>query len=275
MSFAEYKDFDKIARDAHTEGYETNYSLTVNAQGSSGLNLSTKTSYGAGISVFPALISAKYEHPGGFSLHNFECAGCNDVKVEASLNNLAPGLSLKLNSDHVHSASIGAVYKNKFATVGADFDILTHSSLKSTVLGGSNGILAGASGTFGVGKRFEVQDYSAAIGYAPNDALFVGLQANNKLSEFNASCFYQIQPKLSVSALVDYVPKDPSNGIKASIGAATNVADCMVKVKVNNDAKVNASVQREFPKKLTVNAAVEVDVHKLESYKFGVSASLG
>lgn len=275
MSFPEYKDFDSSARDAHTEGYDTDYSLKVNSQGPCGLGLSTTTNYGPGVSVFPSTLSVAWKHKSGFAVDNLEIAGCNDIKVETSLKNLAPGLLIKYAGDKSGAGAVGAVYSHNLATVSADFDIASCSGLNVSALGGAKGFTAGASAGFGVGSKFEVRDYSAALGYAPKEGVFAGIQANNKLSEFNASLLYQIQPSISVSALVDYVPKATEGPVKVSVGTCADAAGCQVKLKANNDGLLNASVQRAFPKNLSLTAAAGVDAKNMQNYNFGLTATLG
>jgi len=275
MSFPEYKDFDKIARDLHSDGYDIEYSLKLNSQGPFGVSVSTSTEYGPGVSVFPTRLSTAWEHSSGFAINKLEIGSSHDVKLETSLKNVAPGLLLRFAGEKIGTGILGAVYSHKVATINADIDLTSCSAVSIAALGGSQGFTAGASAGFGFGGKFEVLDFSTALGYTPKDGVFAGVQAKAKLSEFNASVLYTVRPNVAVTALVDFVPKVVDAPVKVSLGTSALVAGCQVKVKASNDGLINASVQREFPKNLVINAAAAVNARDLRSYSFGVTATLG
>lgn len=201
-------------------------------------------------------------------------AGCDKIKLDTSLTGLMPGLKLEFKGAAASSGNLGVVYKHQFATVATDLDIAGFSAANASVIGGANGIQAGVAAKFALGGKFEVKDFSAALAYKPSDSLFAGLGANKKFTEFNVALKYNVKPQLTLAALVDVVPKQSSH--KFNIGAEYSCnADTTVKLKVNNDGVINASVKQQLPKSLEVVGAAEFDTRDTSKINFGVSATLG
>jgi len=273
MSFSLFKDFDKCAKDLINDDFDTKTSLKVKSEGPSNVSLTTTTDYNPGASVLPTKVNFKWAHESGFAVDKLEIASCEKVTLETSLVGVAPGLKLEFKGVDNSSGTLGLVYKHKLATIASDLDIVGFSSTKASVLGGANGVLAGASADFDINKC-DIKDYAAGIAYSPCCGVFAGLKATKKFTEFNSSIHYKVNPKLSVAAMVDYVPKKSTHGFK--IGAAYKCCpETSVKVKVDNDLVVKASVKQELPKKLVVVGAAEVDVRNPGKLNFGVTATLG
>lgn len=215
----------------------------------------------------------KWAHESGFAIDKFEMAGRDKVKLETSLTGLAPGLKLDFKGAAASSGNLGVTYKHKLATVTTNLDIAGFSSLYTTVLGGSNGFVAGAGVNCNLAGKFDVKDFSSAVAYSKGP-IFAGVGANKKFTEFNASLKYDVKPEISIAALVDVVPKSSSH--KFNIGAAyTCCPNTTIKVKVNNDGVINASVKQQLPQKLSVVGAVEFDTRNTSSINFGVTSTLG
>jgi hypothetical protein len=224
--------------------------------------------------AFTSKAAFKWAHASGFAVDKLEIAGCNKVKLETSLTGLAPGLKLDFKGAAASSGNLGVTYKHQLATITTNLDIAGFSSLSTTVLGGSKGVLAGASVNCNLAGKFDVKDFSAALAYNHNDSIFVGVGANKKFSEFNASLKYNVKPTIAVAALVDVVPKTSSH--KFNIGAeyACN-PNTTLKFKVNNDGVINASAKQQLPNKLSMVGAVEFDTRNTSSINFGVTSTLG
>lgn len=216
----------------------------------------------------------KWAHASGFAVDKLEIAGRDKVKLETSLTGLAPGLKLDFKGAAASSGNLGITYKHQMATVTTNLDIAGFSSLSTSVWGGAKGISAGAAVDCNLAGKFDIKNFSAALAYQPNDAIFVGVGANKKFSEFNASLKYNVKPTISVAALVDVVPKSSSHkfNIGAEYGCNPNTT---VKVKVNNDGVINASVKQKLPNKFNVVGAVEFDTRNTSSISFGINSTLG
>jgi len=275
MSLSVYKDLDKSTRDIFSDDFDTKFTLKVKSEAPAGVAVTTTTDCNCGSSPFTSKVSLKWAHEtSGFVVDKLEIAGRDKVKLETSLSNLAPGLKLEFKGSCASSGNLGAIYKHQLATIATDLDIAGFSSANVSVLGGSNGILAGASANLALAGKFEVKDFSTAIAYKPSANIFAGIVANKKFSEFNAALQYQVKPNLTVAALVDVVPKSSSHKINfaANFNCCPNTS---VKVKVNNDGLINASVKHQLPKKLTVVGAAEFDTRNTSTFNFGVTATLG
>jgi len=274
MSLSVYKDLDKSTRDIFSDDFDTKYSLKVKSEAPAGVAVTTTTDCNCGSNAFTSKVSLKWAHEtSGFVVDKLEIAGRDKVKLETSLSNLAPGLKLEFKGSCASSGVLGAIYKHQLATIATDLDIASFSAANVSVLGGANGILAGASANLALAK-FEVKDFSAALAYKPNASIFAGVVANKKFTEFNAALQYQVKPNLTLAALVDVVPKSSSHKINfaANFNCCPNTS---VKVKVNNDGFINASVKHQLPKKLTVVGAAEFDTRNTSTINFGVTATLG
>jgi len=272
MSFVEYKDFDKVPRDALKDDFDTKFALKVKAEAPAGVLVTANTEYNAGAAVFPGKLNFKWAHD-KFSIDKLEISSCDKITLESSLA-VAPGLSLELKGVDKCAGTLGAVYKHQYATIASDLDIAGFSTLKASVLGGAHGVVGGGSANFTLGDKFDVKDFSAALGCAPCDGVFAGVKASNKFSELNGSVQCKIKPNISASALVDFVPK--TSEYKVNIGVAYKCnANTALKVKVNNLGVVNMSVKQQLPSKLSVVGAAAVDVKKLDTFAFGVTATLG
>lgn len=276
MSFPQYSDFGREAKEAHDSDYDTDFTVRVNTPGPYGVNISTTTSCNPGSTgAFATSVNLNWAHPSGLTIDNLELTSCDKVDVQASLTNLAPGLTLKLNGGKAGNCNLGAVYNHQFATVAADVDVSGFSSMNTSVLGGSKGLLVGASASFGVKGGFEVNNYSAALGWAPQKGSFAGVQVNNKLAEVSATLQHGVRPDLTLTAAIDHNLKSSSS--RGSVGATYDCCkNCAIRVKFDSEGMINAAVKREFPaKKFTLGAAAAVDAKNLQSYNFGVTASLG
>jgi len=272
MPFVEYKDFDKVPRDALKDDFDTKFALKVKSQAPYGVSVTSTTEYSPGTAAFPGKVNLKWAHD-KFSVDKLEVSSCDKITLESSLA-LAPGLNLEFKGVDKSAGTLGAVYKHQYATIASDLDIAAFSTLKASVLGGAHGVVGGASANFALGNKFEVRDYSAALGYTPCEGVFAGVKATNKLSEFNGALQCKIKPNLAASALVDFVPK--TSEVKATVGVAYRCNEkTHLKLKLNNLGAVSVSVKQQFPNSLSVVGAAGVDVKKLESYSFGVTATLG
>lgn len=273
MSFPEYKDFAKCVRDEHEEGFDTDITLAVNSKGPCGVGLTTTTAYAPGASVLGTKLEANWEHSCGFAIDKLEIAGCNDIHVESSFKNAIPGVTFNFAGDKGGSGVIGAVYAHNLATISTDVDVCSLST-QASVLGGAKGVSVGASVMLGVKGGVNLNNYSAAVGYSPHDAVFAGIQANNKFADLNGGVRVKL-PQATLSAMVDYNTKVSEGACKASVAAAMEAAGCQIKVKANNVGVVNAAVTREFPRNMSVTAAAAVDIRNPQSYDFGIKATLG
>ena len=174
--------------------------------------------------------------------------------------NVAPGLTFNFKGVNTSDANLSAVYEHKIATITSELDIAGFSQLNTSVLGGSHGVQAGAALSMGLGSKCEVNDYSAAIGYKPeNDKFFVGVKANNKFADLNTALMYNVKPDLSVSALVDFTPKTGAHSFNVGLGYQF-CSGYGMKLKASNTGTVSASVKKQLPNKLTVVGAAGVDV---------------
>lgn len=273
MSMPLYKDLDKCTRDIFSDDFDTKCSLKVKSEAPAGVALTTTTDCPCG-GPMTSKVSAKWAHPSGFSVDKLEMAGCDKVKLETSLTGLAPGLKLEFKGACSGAGNLGVIYKHAAATVAADLDIAGFSGGSASVLGGAQGILAGASANFAFGGKFDVTDFSVGIGYKPSCCVYAGVVANKKASEFNSALHYKVNKALSVAALVDVVPKDSTHRFNlATTYACTDTTT--VKVKVNNDGVINASVKTKLPKALTVVGAAAFDTRNTSSFNAGVTATLG
>ena len=226
-----------------------------------------------GTAVFPSKVNLKWAHHSGFSIDKLEVSSCEKVNIETSLTGVAEGLKFDFKGNDSSLGTVGAVFKHKLATVATELDISGFSFLKASAIGGSNGVSAGAAATFALGNKFAVSDYSAALGWK-NDSVFVGLKANNKLADFNTFVQYQAKPNLGVNAQIDVTPKASAHNVTVGVSykCCENIS---TKAKFSSNGLINASLKKNFPNKLSVVGAVGVDVHKLEAYNFGVTATLG
>jgi len=274
MSQPLYKDFDKSARDLFSDDFDTKNSIKVKSAAPAGVTLTTTTDCSCGASAFSSKVAAKWAHASGFAVDKFEVAGCDKVKLETSLTGLAPGLKFDFKGASASSGNLGVTYKHANASVATNLDIAGFSSASASVLGGANGFTAGVAGNFALAGKFDVKDFSAVVGYAPNATLFTGVGASKKFTEFNVSLKFDVKPEITIAALADIVPKTSSH--KFQIGAAyTCNPDTTVKVKVNSDGVINASVKQKCQKKFEVIGAAEFDTRNTSSIKFGVNATLG
>jgi len=274
MSFAEYKDFEKSVKDAIKDDYDAKFTFKTKSEGPHDISVTTTTEYLPGTAVFPSKISAKWAHVSGFSLDKLEMSSCEKMTVETSLTGVVEGLKFDFKGTDAATGTVGAVYKHKFATVSSELDISGFSFLKASVLGGSNGVLAGASASCSLGSKFAATDYSAALGWKPTDAVFVGLKANNKFADLNSYFQCQVKPNIGVHGQLDFTPK--TNAHNVIFGVTYKCCDSTsMKAKVSASGNINASVKKNFPNKLSVVGSVGVDVHKLDTAAFGVTATLG
>ena len=226
-------------------------------------------------SAFSSKVSGKWAHPSGFNVDKLEFAGKDKIKLETSLTGLAPGLKLEFKGASAGSGNLGSVYKHSAATVTTDLDIAGFSCASASVVSGSKGFLAGASANFALAGKFEVKDFSAGFGYQPSSNVYAGVVGNKKFSEFNAALQYGVKPNLTIGALVDVVPKSSSHKFNIATSYVCN-PNTTVKVKVNSDGLINASVKQQCPgKKFTVVGAAQFDTRNTSALGFGVTASLG
>ncbi len=234
------------------------------------------SSFTTGTSAFPAKLSASWAHASGFSIDKLETDSGN-LSLEASVSNLSPGLKFIFAGDRAGSKNLGLVYQHKLATLSTDVDVANWNNANISFLGGSNGFLVGGATNLALGGKFELKNYSAALGWTPKENVFVGVQANNKFADFNGSIAYRVQPKLSISALIDFAPKATSDALKVSISSIWDCCDNHnIKLKVNNDGLLNIAATRVFPKeKFTVTGAAAVDTSNPSGYKVGFTATLG
>lgn len=269
MSLPVFKDFDKATRDIFGDDFDTKNTLKVKSAAPGDVTLTTNTD----CSAFTSKVSAKWAHASGFSVDKLEFAGKDQVKLETSLTGLAPGMKLDFKGASAGSGVLGMTYKHKLATFATDVDVAGFSALNASVVGGSKSIQAGASVNCALSK-FEVKDFAVALGYAPNSDLYAGVVANKKLSEFNAAVHYAVKPNLTIGALCDVVPKASSPKFNIATSYVCN-PNTTVKVKVNSDGLINASVKQQLPKKFSVVAAAQFDTRNTSSINFGVTAALG
>jgi len=269
-----FKDFDKDVRDIFADNWDVKNSIKVKSAAPAGVSLTTTTDCSCGASSFTTKASVKWAHQSGFAVDKFEVAGCDKVKLETSLTGLAPGLKLDFKGASASSGNLGVTYKHQLATIAANLDIAGFASASASVLGGSNGVLAGASANFAIGNKFDVKDYSAALAYKPSKAIFVGVAANKKFNEVNVAAKYDIKPELTIAALADVVLKTSSHKFNIAAEYTCN-PDTTVKFKVNNDGVINASVKQQCKSKFEVIGAAEFDTRNTSSIKFGVNATLG
>jgi len=274
MSLPLYKDFDKSTRDIFDDDFDTKYSLKVKSEAPSGVTLTTTADCNCEEGTMTSKLSMKWAHSSGFSLDKLELAGCNKLKMETSLVGLAPGLKLEFKGASAATGNLGVIYKHALATVATDLDIAGFSAANASVLGGSNGILAGASANFALGNKFDVKDFGAALAYTRPCGLFAGISSAKKFSEFNASLQYKVNPSITVAALVGFVPKTQAHNFNVAATYSCN-ANTDIKVKVNNSGVISASVKQQLPKKFTVVGAAQVDTKDVSKVNFGVTATLG
>jgi hypothetical protein len=274
MALPEYKNFEKCVKDLIADDYDTKIQLKTKSEGPADISITTTTEYSAGTAVFPSKVNLKWAHKSGFAVDKFEMSSCDKATLETSLSGVVEGLKLDFKGTDATNGVVGSTYKHKLATVTSELDVSGFSYLKASLLGGSNGVLAGASANFALGNKFAVNDYSAAFGWKPNDNIFVGLKANNKLADLNSYFLYQLKPNVGLHGQLDFTPKTSQHAL--TVGASYKCCESTsMKTKVNTSGLVNASVKKNFPNKLAVVGAVGLDVHKLDSVNFGVTATLG
>eukprot|EP01006_Ploeotia_vitrea_P020886 TRINITY_DN53200_c0_g1_i1.p1 TRINITY_DN53200_c0_g1~~TRINITY_DN53200_c0_g1_i1.p1 ORF type:complete len:270 (-),score=2.31 TRINITY_DN53200_c0_g1_i1:62-871(-) len=269
MSLPVYADLDKNTRDIFNDDFDTKCSLKVKSEAPCGATLTTNTD----CCGFSSKVSGKWAHSSGFAVDKLEFAGKDKIKLESSLTGLAPGMKLEFKGASANTGNLGMTYKHKLATVTTDLDIAGFSTANASVLGGSNGVLAGASAKFALAGKFEVKDFSAGFGYQRSN-MFAGVVANKKFGEFNAAFHYAVKPNLTIAALCDIVPKASSHKFNIGTEYVCN-PNTTVKVKANSDGVINASVKQKFPKKFTVVGAAQVEAKNISAVNFGVTATLG
>jgi len=302
MALPLFKDLTKSVKDLFSKDFETtSSSLEVKSEAPSGVMVTTTTkcecpkadagSCGAAKSCCDAnltgKVNLKWARPVGFSVDKLEFSGCKNVELETSLTGLAPGVKLEFKKACGKHTTIGAVYKHQLATAAADVDI-EHNKTNASVVGGSNGVLVGAALEVShAGGKFDLSDYSVALACNRPAGLFAGVSANRKFNLFNSAFQYEVNPALTVAALADYVPNDatftlkegdkkPKTKVQLAATYACN-PNTDVKVKVDNEGVVHASVKQRLPNKLTVVGAVTIKTSEIKSlnYGFGVAATLG
>jgi len=273
MSLPLYKDFDKCTRDLFSDDFDTKYSLKVKSEAPSGVALTTTTDCNCGDGSMSSKVSMKWAHSSGFTVDKLEMAGCNKIKMETSLTGVAPGLKLEFKGAS-GSGNLGVVYKHAMATVATDIDVVGFSSANASFVGGSNGIVAGANAAFTMAGKFGIKDYGVAIGYNQCCGLFAGVTASNKFTDFSTALKYKVNPSLTVAALVDITPATSTHKFNVATAYKCN-ADTDIKLKVNNDGVINASVKQQLPKKFVVVGAAEFDTKNLSKMNFGITATLG
>jgi len=273
-NFNQYKDFDKIVKDALNDDFESKYSLKVNSEAPKGISVTTTTECSAGSSAFPTKIALKYERD-GFALDKLELTGFQKGTVETSFSKIpnAPGLKLTFKGVDTTAGTLGAVYKHQYATVAADLDVVNFTNVNASVLGGAKGLLVGGSASFALGNNFEVKDFGGGVGYVPKPGIFLGVRSASKCTEVKGAFQYQIQPGLTASAMIDYFPKAATHG--ATAGVSYKCCDHVItKVRVNDVGGVSLSVKRSIDKFSCVGN-VTVDLKHPEAYALGVTATLG
>ena len=273
MSFPEFKDFDAAVQETLGGDFSTDCSLTVNTAAPAGVAMSTTTDLKS--SNFLTTTNFGWAHESGFAIDSLELASLQKVALATSVSGILPGLQLNFKGVDASATTLGMTYKHKLATISHELDIAGFSTMSASVMGGSNGILAGAGATFGLGGKFEVTDFSAAVGYAPKPEIFAGVKATNKFTELNTAFQYAIRPNLTLSALIDYAPSTGAH--KYSVGATHSCgkAGANFKMKINNEGVINASVKKALPNSLTVVGAASLDSRHLDTYTLGVTATLG
>lgn len=284
MSFPTYKDFDKSTSDALNDDFDTKFSLKVKAAAPAGVSLTTTTDLVCGASAFPTKLSAKWAHASGFSVDKLEMSGCGSCKLETSLDQLsfAPGLKLEFKGVCApgSTGSLGLIYKHALATgtLASDVDAGGPSTLRASVLGGAGGITAGGSVQLGLGGKGQgkpdLQDFSAALGWAPRAGIFAGLQANKKASEFRAALQYQLRPDLTVSALADFMPASSAH-LVSSVVSYRCCPSTSLKIKVGSAGSLAASVKHDLPSALSLVGAASVDLKNPQAFALGLTATLG
>jgi len=272
----QYKNFDKVARDALKDDYEKNLSLKVKTTTIHGVEVNSTIEHVPSIhNTFPSKVCLKWASPNGFAIDKFEMSSVEKGTLETSLNKIpnVPGLKLTFKGVDASNGTVGAIYKHSLATIASDLDVTNFSGLNASVLGGTNGFLAGGTVSVALGGKVEAKDYGAAIGYSQQN-VFVGVKSMNKFADFSGALHAQVKPGLDVSALVDFNPQTTAH--KVSAGISYQCTDLTTsKVKATSDGTVHASLKHCFPNNLVVNGAIGVDVQNPSAYSFGVSATLG
>jgi hypothetical protein len=195
------------------------------------------------------------------------------VVTETSLNNVAPNLKLEFKGDDKSKGDLGFIYKVPSVTFTGEIDLVNFSSTKGSVNSRYGSFLIGGNYELGLPSqesKFQINDYSAGLGYSLDKSLFVGLRANKKLSDFGLLFSYDAVKNLTVAGSLSYPKNAVSFGGIYKCNPATTI-----KAKFLSEGKVAASVKQSLEKNASVTAAAEVDLKNLSGFKFGVVASLG
>lgn len=275
MPFAEYKDFDKCVKDALDDDFDTKYALKVNSTlpGDVGIT-STTDLHPTSATNFASKLNFKWSHPSGFSIDKLEMTSRDKITMETSLTDVIPGMNLVFTGVDTAPGTLGAVYSHKIATISTEIDVCDFSKLKVEALGGSRGVLAGMSANFSFSGKFDVTDYSACLGYRPNEKVFVGLRANNKGTDIDAAVQYSVKSDLVLSTLVNARPNAGTH--TAQLGVSYQCCPSTVtKFKAGSSGMLNASVKKSFSNDLVMVAAAAVDVHNPKACTFGLTATMG
>jgi len=277
MSFPTFKDLDKSVADIFNDDFDYKYTLKVKSSGPCNSTLTSTTQYDTKENKLIPKLALKWGHESGFTLEKLETTHDLKLNLETSLVNTAPGLKLEFKGNDSDKADLSFTYKAPQATVTGEVDISAFSNVKASVVSGHGAFLGGANVDAKIVKNnIDNATFGAGVAYAHSKAAFVAVRADKNFTTFSGLASFNTTDPLSkrplvLAASVSHNGKDTT----ASVASVFNWCnECNLKVKVNSNGVVAASLKNNFQKKFTVIGSAEFPL-QLNVVKLGVNATLG
>lgn len=213
--------------------------------------------------------TTKWVHGSGFTLEKLEIGKDGTIKTETSLVKTLPGLKLEFKGDTKDKANLSFSYKIPTATFTGELDVNNFSKLTAAAVSGFGKITGGISFDFSIPKKeLTGAEVSASVKEGPS---FLAAKVN-KGFEYSAFGSHVLSDQVTLAAKLAQTNK---GGFAAYLAAIYKCnPKTIIKVKVDNQFSLNASVKQSLEKKLTLTGTAAIP-GSFDSVKLGVLASLG
>lgn len=280
MSLPVFKDWNKGVEDLFKDDFDLKYSLKVKAAGPFGINVTQTTEFSSkgGKTALNGKVSAKWAHESGFTLDKLEVKSDGSIVTESSLNGVYPGLKFDFKGDDNLKGDLSATYKCSAASVTGEVDLVDFSGVKASVWGAVGPAYAGANLDYRLvdsksGEKSDLKTFDVAASYPVNN-LFFGLKTSNKFSKYDASVSIKANDEYTVGGLFSFSPE--KSAVSGAFALAFNQnPSTAIKVKVDTEGIVAASVKRTISKGVSIVGATELDIRDPTAFKLGVTTTLG
>jgi hypothetical protein len=273
MSLPQFKDWNKVVEDVFKDDFDLKYVLKAKNAAPNGLNVTTSTEFKnkGGKTSLNGKISTKWAQ-NGFSLDKFEIKDDGSIVTESSLTGVYPGVKLEFKGDDSLKADLGVIYSCSAATVTAEADVVEFSGVKASVWATSSGASFGGALDYKLnGGDLKTLDVAASY---PVNGTFIGLKTSNKFSKFDASVSFPASKQYTLAGLFGVTPDKSEISAAVAVVAKQN-DNTTIKVKVNSDGILNASVKQSFSKTCSVVGATELNLRDPSAFKLGLTTTLG